>query len=103
MVCESGGEMEIFLDPPNAPRPTLVVGESPLGRALTILGRLLGFRVAVTALGGHAGHAAGRRCGHRRRGGAGGGSDALDGHVPPPWPFSWSFFAANWTAFTMFT
>ncbi|MCJ2554896.1 MAG: NTP transferase domain-containing protein [Candidatus Thermoplasmatota archaeon] len=50
MVCESGGEMEIFLDPQRPTPQLLIVGESPLGRALTILGRLLGFRVAVAAL-----------------------------------------------------
>lgn len=51
MMCESGGEMEIFLDPQRPTPQLLIVGESPLGRALTILGRLLGFRVAVAALG----------------------------------------------------
>ncbi|MFQ5553444.1 MAG: NTP transferase domain-containing protein, partial [Thermoplasmata archaeon] len=51
MVCESGGEMEIFLEP-NSPTPQiLIVGESPLGRALASLGRLLGYRVAVAAIG----------------------------------------------------
>jgi xanthine dehydrogenase accessory factor len=51
MVCESGGEMEIFLDPSNPTPQLLIVGESPLGQALTVLGHLLGFRVAVAALG----------------------------------------------------
>ncbi|MFQ5986576.1 MAG: NTP transferase domain-containing protein [Thermoplasmata archaeon] len=51
MVCESGGEMEIFLEP-NGPTPQiLIVGESPLGRALASLGHLLGYRVAVAAIG----------------------------------------------------
>ncbi|MDX1534762.1 MAG: NTP transferase domain-containing protein, partial [Thermoplasmata archaeon] len=51
MVCESGGEMEIFLDPQNPTPELLIVGESPLGRALTVLGRVLGYRVTVAALG----------------------------------------------------
>ncbi|MFQ5918661.1 MAG: NTP transferase domain-containing protein [Thermoplasmata archaeon] len=51
MVCESGGEMEIFLDPQRPPPHLLIVGESPLGQALTVLGRLLGYRVTIAALG----------------------------------------------------
>ena len=51
MVCESGGEMEIFLDPQHPTPQLLIVGESPLGRTLTLLGHLLGYRVAVAALG----------------------------------------------------
>ncbi|MFQ5907536.1 MAG: NTP transferase domain-containing protein [Thermoplasmata archaeon] len=51
MVCESGGEMEIFLEPNNPTPQLLIVGESPLGQALAVLGHLLGFRVVVAALG----------------------------------------------------
>lgn len=51
MVCESGGEMEVFLEPNNPTPHLLIVGESPLGRALTVLGHLLGYRVTVAALG----------------------------------------------------
>lgn len=37
---------------PTTPRPQLlIVGESPLGQALTVLGHLLGFRLTVAALG----------------------------------------------------
>ncbi|MFQ6012054.1 MAG: NTP transferase domain-containing protein [Thermoplasmata archaeon] len=51
MVCESGGEMEVFLEPVNPTPQLLIVGESPLAQTLIVLGRLLGFRVAVAALG----------------------------------------------------
>ncbi len=43
--------MEVFLDPQHPTPQLLIVGESPLGRALTLLGHLLGYRVAVAALG----------------------------------------------------
>ncbi len=43
--------MEIFLDPQHPTPQLLIVGESPLGQALTVLGHLLGYRVAVAALG----------------------------------------------------
>jgi xanthine dehydrogenase accessory factor len=51
MECQSGGAMDIYLEP-HGPLPQLVVvGDSPLAEALSGLGRMLGFRVVVAGLG----------------------------------------------------
>ncbi len=51
MECESGGTMEIYLEP-HLPKPQLlVVGDSPVAEALVALGRLLAYRVVLVALG----------------------------------------------------
>ncbi len=51
MTCQSGGTVEIFIDP-NRPKPTLlVVGDSPVATSLAALGPLLGYRVVLVAPG----------------------------------------------------
>ncbi len=51
MECESGGSMEIYVEP-HLPKPQLlVVGDSPVAEALLALGRLLDFRVVLVAPG----------------------------------------------------
>jgi len=51
MSCQSGGTVEIFLEP-HRPKPTLlVVGDSPVATSLSALGPLLGFRVVLVAPG----------------------------------------------------
>ena len=51
MTCQSGGTVEIFIDP-NLPRPTLlIVGDSPVATSLAALGPLLGYRVVLVAPG----------------------------------------------------
>ncbi len=51
MVCQSGGTVEIFIEP-NLPKPNLVVvGDSPVATTLATLGPLLGFRVVLVAPG----------------------------------------------------
>jgi xanthine dehydrogenase accessory factor len=51
MECQSGGAMDIYLEP-HGPMPQLVVvGDSPLAESLSALGRMLGFRVIVAGLG----------------------------------------------------
>ena len=50
MVCHSGGTLDIFIEPV-LPRPSLiVVGGSLVARALSDLGKRLGFAVTVAAL-----------------------------------------------------
>jgi xanthine dehydrogenase accessory factor len=47
MVCHSGGTMDIFVEPV-LPLPQIVIlGRSPVARALTRLGKTLGYRVCV--------------------------------------------------------
>lgn len=49
MTCQSEGSLEIYIEP-YLPRSQLVlVGASPMARALAELGRLMGFAVAVSA------------------------------------------------------
>jgi xanthine dehydrogenase accessory factor len=51
MECQSGGAMDIYLEP-HGPRPQLVVvGDSPLAESLSALGRMLGFRVVAAGPG----------------------------------------------------
>ncbi len=51
MVCQSGGTVEIFIEP-NLPKPTvLVVGDSPVAASLATLAPVLGFRVVLAAPG----------------------------------------------------
>ncbi|MGI0148612.1 MAG: XdhC family protein, partial [Thermoplasmata archaeon] len=51
MECESGGTMEIYVEP-HLPKPQLlVVGDSPVAQALLALGGLLDYRVVLVAPG----------------------------------------------------
>lgn len=51
MECQSGGSMDIYVEP-HGPTPQLVViGDSPVAEALAGLGRLVGYRVVVAGLG----------------------------------------------------
>ena len=51
MTCQSGGTVEIFIEP-NLPKPTLLIaGDSPVATSLAALGPLLGFRVVLVAPG----------------------------------------------------
>ncbi|HSK91064.1 MAG TPA: XdhC family protein [Euzebyales bacterium] len=49
--CLSGGAVEIFLEPLAPPARLVVVGETPIGRALEAFAEPLGFAVEVTAGG----------------------------------------------------
>jgi xanthine dehydrogenase accessory factor len=54
MTCQSGGSVEIFIEP-NRPKPTLlVIGDSPVATSLAALGPMLGYRVALVAPGADA-------------------------------------------------
>ena len=54
MSCQSGGTVEIFIEP-NLPKPRLVVvGDSPVATSLAALGPLLGYRVVLVAPGANA-------------------------------------------------
>jgi len=54
MVCESGGTVEIYIEP-NVPKPELVlVGDSPVATTLATLGPVLGYRVVLVAPGASA-------------------------------------------------
>ncbi len=51
LECESGGTMEIYVEP-HLPEPSLlIVGEAPVAKAVAALGSFLGFRVTVVAPG----------------------------------------------------
>lgn len=51
LECESGGTMEIYVEP-HLPEPELVVvGEAPVAKAVAALGGFLGYRVTVVAPG----------------------------------------------------
>ncbi|MGI0071541.1 MAG: NTP transferase domain-containing protein [Thermoplasmata archaeon] len=51
MTCQSGGTVEIFIEP-NLPKPNLlIVGDSPVAASLAALGPLLGYRVILVAPG----------------------------------------------------
>ncbi|MGI0155782.1 MAG: XdhC family protein, partial [Thermoplasmata archaeon] len=51
MTCQSGGTVEIFIEP-NLPKPTLlIVGDSPVATSLAAFGALLGYRVVLVAPG----------------------------------------------------
>jgi len=45
MECQSGGAMDIFVEPHGKVPQLVVVGDSPVSESLSALGRLLGFRV----------------------------------------------------------
>ena len=51
MACHSGGTLELFVDPINLQPDLVVVGDSPVAKALVGLGARLGFRVQVVAQG----------------------------------------------------
>jgi xanthine dehydrogenase accessory factor len=54
MVCESGGTVEIYIEP-NVPKPNLlIVGDSPVAASLAALGPLLGYHVTLVAAGANA-------------------------------------------------
>ncbi len=51
MTCQSGGTVEIFIEP-NRPKPTLLIaGDSPVATSLATLAPVLGFRVVLVAPG----------------------------------------------------
>lgn len=47
MECQSGGAMDIFVEPHERVTQLVVVGDSPVSEGLAALGRLLGFRVVA--------------------------------------------------------
>ncbi|MDR7484433.1 MAG: XdhC family protein [Armatimonadota bacterium] len=51
MTCHSGGSLEIYIEPVLPPPRLLLVGETPLVRALAHLGRLAGFAVVTAEAG----------------------------------------------------
>lgn len=51
MECESGGAMDVFVEPHAPPAQLVLVGDSPVVEALSALGGLLGYRVVVAAPG----------------------------------------------------
>ena len=50
--CPSGGTIEVFLEPMQAPPRLLICGASPIGQAVLLMARTLGHRVIVAALAG---------------------------------------------------
>jgi xanthine dehydrogenase accessory factor len=50
MECQSGGAMDIYIEPHGPPSQLLVVGDTPVAESLTALGRLLGFRVVAAGV-----------------------------------------------------
>ncbi len=61
MSCHSGGTLDIFLEPVLPVRELLVVGASPVARALCALADATGFAVTVAAPGADAGDFPGAR------------------------------------------
>lgn len=51
MACHSGGTLELFVDPVNVQPDLVVVGDSPVAKALVGLAARLSFRVRVVAHG----------------------------------------------------
>ncbi len=51
LQCQSGGAMDIYLEPHGASPQLIVVGESAVAEGLSALGRLLGYRVVVVGPG----------------------------------------------------
>jgi xanthine dehydrogenase accessory factor len=47
MECQSGGAMDIYVEPHGRVAQLVVVGDSPVSEGLSALGRLLGFRVVA--------------------------------------------------------
>ena len=52
MACHSGGTLELFIDPILPATPLLVIGASPVARALLDLAPRVGFAVNLLAFGG---------------------------------------------------
>lgn len=50
MECQSGGSMDIYVEPHGPPPELVVVGDSPVAESLAALGRLVGYRVIVAGL-----------------------------------------------------
>jgi xanthine dehydrogenase accessory factor len=50
MECQSGGAMDIYVEPHGTPPQLIIVGDSPVAENLAALGRLVGFRVLVAGL-----------------------------------------------------
>jgi xanthine dehydrogenase accessory factor len=48
--CPSGGTIEVFLEPMQAPTRLLICGASPIAQAVLLMARALGHRVVVAAL-----------------------------------------------------
>lgn len=51
MACHSGGTLELFIDPVLPSTPLMVVGDSPVARALLDLAPRIGFAVTLLAFG----------------------------------------------------
>lgn len=51
MACHSGGTLELFIDPVLPATPLMVVGDSPVARALLDLAPRIGFAVTLLAFG----------------------------------------------------
>ena len=51
MECQSGGAMDIYIEPHGPPPQLIIVGDTPVAESLTALGRLLGFRVIAAGVG----------------------------------------------------
>ena len=47
MTCHSGGSVDIFVEPVMPPRRLVIFGSSPVARALSRLGKAMGYGVAV--------------------------------------------------------
>lgn len=54
MACHSGGTLELFVDPVLPSTPLMVVGDSPVARALLDLAPRIGFAVTLLAFGARA-------------------------------------------------
>jgi xanthine dehydrogenase accessory factor len=54
MACHSGGTLELFIDPVLPATPLMVVGDSPVARALLDLAPRIGFALTVLAFGARA-------------------------------------------------
>ncbi len=50
LECQSGGAMDIYVEPHRAAPQLVVVGDSPVAEALASLGRLLGYRVVAAGI-----------------------------------------------------
>lgn len=57
MTCFSGGLLEIHIQPNRPPARLLIIGHSPIGRALAALGQSMGFDVRTLSAGPVAGDA----------------------------------------------
>jgi len=54
MACHSGGTLELFIDPVLPATPLMLVGDSPVARALLDLAPRIGFAVTLLAFGARA-------------------------------------------------